>query len=42
MSKLLILVNHATTLCHFRTELVAALLKDGYEVVISSPYDPRL
>ena len=42
MSKILILVNHATTLCHFRTELVDALLQDGYEVVISSPYDPRL
>lgn len=42
MSKLLILVNHATTLCHFRTELVAALLKGGHEIVISSPYDPRL
>ena len=42
MSKILFLVNHATTLCHFRTELVDALLKDGHEIVISSPYDPRL
>ncbi len=42
MSKILILVNHATTLCHFRTELVDALLRDGHEVAISSPYDPRL
>lgn len=42
MSKILFLVNHATTLCHFRTELVDALLADGHEIVISSPYDPRL
>ena len=42
MSKILFLVNHATTLCHFRTELVDALLTDGHEIVISSPYDLRL
>ena len=42
MSKILFLVNHATTLAHFRTELVEALLKDRHEITISSPYDPRL
>ncbi len=42
MGKILILVNHATTLCHFRTELVESLLESGHKVIISSPYDPRL
>ncbi|MBQ9150974.1 MAG: glycosyltransferase family 4 protein [Clostridia bacterium] len=42
MSKILILVNHAMTLYNFRTELVEALLAEGHEVVISSPYDERL
>lgn len=42
MSKILFLVNHAMTLCNFRTELVEALRSDGHEVIISSPYDERL
>ena len=42
MSKILFLVNHATTLCNFRTELVDALRSDGHEIIISCPADPRL
>lgn len=37
MSKVLFLVNHAFTLYNFRLELVARLLQDGHDVVISSP-----
>lgn len=42
MSKVLIMVNHSMTVINFRLELVERLLKDGHDVVISSPYDERI
>ncbi|MBE6653280.1 MAG: glycosyltransferase family 4 protein [Ruminococcaceae bacterium] len=42
MSKILFLVNHASTLSLFRTELVDACLEMGHTVYISSPPDPGL
>lgn len=38
MTKVLFLVNLDITIYYFRRELVERLLKDGHEVVISSPY----
>lgn len=38
----LILVNHDLVIYNFRKELVEALLRDGYEVIISSPYGERI
>jgi len=35
--KVLILVNHDVVIYNFRLELVERLLKEGYEVHISSP-----
>ncbi|QQP69556.1 glycosyltransferase family 4 protein [Carnobacterium sp. CS13] len=42
MKKVLILVNHDVVIYNFRKELVERLLKDGFEVVISSPYGERI
>lgn len=39
MSKILILTNSAEGLYLFRKELLAAFQSDGYEVVVSVPYD---
>lgn len=39
MKKVLILVNHDVVIYNFRKELVERLLKDKYEVYISSPYE---
>ena len=38
----LILVNHDVVIYNFRLELVERLLKEGYEVHISSPYGERI
>lgn len=40
--KVLILVNHDLVIYNFRKELVEALLNNGYEVIISSPYGERI
>jgi glycosyltransferase involved in cell wall biosynthesis len=40
--RVLILVNHDVVIYNFRRELVKRLIKDGYEVVISSPYGERI
>lgn len=40
--KILFLVNHDVVIYNFRLELVERLLKDGYEVHISSPYGERI
>lgn len=42
MSKILFLVNHDIVIYNFRLELVERLLKDGHQVVISSPYGKRI
>ncbi len=42
MKKVLILVNHDVVIYNFRKELVERLLKDGYEVYISSPSGERI
>ena len=42
MKKVLILVNHDIVLYNFRLEIVQRLLKEGYEVHISSPYGERI
>lgn len=42
MKKILILVNHDIVIYNFRRELVERLLKEGYEVYISSPYGERI
>lgn len=40
--KILFLVNHDVVIYNFRLELVERLLKEGYEVHISSPYGERI
>lgn len=40
--KVLILVNHEVVIYNFRKELVAKLLEEGYEVIISSPKGERI
>lgn len=42
MKKVLILVNHDVVIYNFRKELVERLIKDGFEVTISSPYGERI
>ncbi len=42
MAKVLFFVNHDIVVYNFRLELVERLLRDGYEVVISSPYGERI
>lgn len=42
MSKILFLVNHDVVIYNFRLELVERLLKEGHQVVISSPYGERI
>ncbi len=42
MSKVLFLVNHDVVIYNFRLELVEALLKEGHDVHISSPYGERI
>src|SRR5699024_5514729 len=39
---ILILVNHDVVIYNFRLELVERLLKEGFEVYISSPYGERI
>lgn len=40
--RILILVNHEIVIYNFRRELVDALLEQGYEVYISSPYGKKI
>lgn len=40
--KVLFLVNHDVVIYNFRLEIVERLLKEGYEVHISSPYGERI
>jgi len=40
--RILFLVNHEVVIYNFRLELVVRLLKDGYQVLISSPYGERI
>lgn len=42
MKRVLFLVNHDVVIYNFRLELVERLLRDGYEVWISSPYGERI
>ena len=42
MKQVLFLVNHDVVIYNFRKELVERLLRDGNEVVISSPYGERI
>ena len=42
MKRVLFLVNHDVVIYNFRKELVERLLRDGNEVVISSPYGERI
>ena len=42
MSKVLFLVNHDIVIYNFRLELVERLLREGHQVVISSPYGERI
>lgn len=42
MSKILFLVNHDVGIYNFRLELIQRILKDGHQVVISSPYGKRI
>ncbi len=42
MSRVLFLVNHEVVIYNFRLEIVERLLKEGHEVVISSPYGERI
>lgn len=42
MKKILIAVNHSMTIFSFRLELIQALLREGYQVIVSSPYDEKI
>lgn len=42
MGKILFLVNHDVGIYNFRLELIQRLIKDGHQVVISSPYGKRI
>ncbi len=42
MAKILFLVNHSITIYNFRLELVQALIKEGHQVIVSSPYGDRI
>lgn len=42
MNRVLFLVNHDVVIYNFRRELVERLIKDGHEVIISSPYGKRI
>lgn len=42
MKRVLFLVNHDVVIYNFRRELVERLLREGFEVVISSPYGERI
>ncbi len=42
MKKVLFLVNHDVVIYNFRLEIVERLIKEGYEVHISSPYGERI
>lgn len=39
MKKVLILANHSIVIYNFRIELIQRLVRDGYEVHLSAPYD---
>lgn len=39
---MLFLVNHDVVIYNFRKELVERLITEGYEVIISSPYGPKI
>ena len=41
-NKVLFLVNHDLVIYNFRKELVLELLKENYDVIISSPYGERI
>ncbi|MCF1627489.1 glycosyltransferase family 4 protein [Tetragenococcus koreensis] len=40
--KVLFLVNHDVVIYNFRKELVERLISEGYEVIVSSPYGPKI
>lgn len=42
MKKILILVNDVTTVLQFRSELIGALVAEGYEVLVSVPKSERI
>lgn len=42
MSKVLFLVNHDVVIYNFRLEIVERLLKEGHNVIISSPYGEKI
>lgn len=42
MKRVLFLVNHDVVIYNFRRELVEELLKEGCEVIISSPYGDEI
>lgn len=42
MKKILFCVNHDLVIYNFRKELVETCLKEGYKVIIASPYGPRI
>lgn len=42
MKKILILVNHDVVIYNFRKELVERLLKEDYQIYLSSPYGERI
>lgn len=42
MKRVLFLVNHDVVIYNFRLEIVERLLKEGHEVIISSPYGERI
>lgn len=42
MKKILILVNDVTTILHYRSELVLALVQEGSEVIVGAPKSNRI
>ncbi|MBO5334279.1 MAG: glycosyltransferase family 4 protein [Clostridia bacterium] len=42
MSKVLFLVNNDVGIYNFRLEVIQRIIKEGYEVIISSPYGKRI
>lgn len=42
MSKILFLVNHDVGIYNFRLEVIQRIIKEGHDIVISSPYGKRI
>jgi glycosyltransferase involved in cell wall biosynthesis len=42
MKKVLFLVNHDIVIYNFRLEIIERLIRDGYQVFVSSPYGERI